>query len=566
MILPAAVIGTAIAGLAPCSCPALFDMAIARVEETYIGYRLEVDSAARPAYEARKAAAHRRAAAPGADCLAVLRQWVDGFQDGHLFILYSPSFTPAELDSLARTAVHTDWTTARLREALRDPARLDRIEGFWYAKDDAYRVGIVRDPEDPSSFLAVVVSSTVEGWKEGELKARFRKAPDGRYTAVYRMADQSTRRLPVWLSRGALLEMPGGVAWGKESPIPGWQRGMLDPEDPLAPTLRRTTDGTLVVSVPSHDGRYRSVLDSLVARNRARLLAARLLVVDLRGDVGGGSMTTAPLMPFIYARPERRPPGPRGTAVVLASPENLAYFSRWKGEGDGPPWLRDLLARMGRNLGEIVDFQVRPDTVEAWAPDTIYDRPDRVAILTDHRVASAGEAFLLFALHSPRVTTFGERTWGMIDYQSVSVIPVGCPGSGLYLGYPTIAASRRLPVGGLNRTGIAPDVPLDLEHGDPIEKILAYYRTRSSGQPSPIPDADSAASGPGSSAPIRSQSRAQASSPSSSRRTRKNSLGAWKSSSAVEKEKNRVRSPMCRSNSSEIGTVLPTRTSRGSTP
>ena len=60
-----------------------------------------------------------------------------------------------------------------------------------------------------------------------------------------------------------------------------------------------------------------------------------------------------------------------------------------------------------------------------------------------------------------------------------------------------VAASRQLPVGGLNRTGIMPDVPLDLGHGDPIEKILAYYRIRGSGQPSPISDAESPASGPG---------------------------------------------------------------------
>ena len=95
--------------------------------------------------------------------------------------------------------------------------------------------------------------------------------------------------------------------------------------------------------------------------------------------------------------------------------------------------------------------------------------------MTDGGVASAAEAFLLFALHSPKVTVFGEPTARMIDYQNVSISPSGAPGSGLYLGYPTTAASSELPRGGLNRTGIVPHVRLDLAGVDPIAAILERY-------------------------------------------------------------------------------------------
>jgi hypothetical protein len=473
---------------APCSCSALLNMTIAKVEETYIGYRLQVDSASRPAYEARKAEARRRAGLPEVDCVQVVSDWVDGFHDGHLFVLYSPTFTAAQRDSLARTVVHTDWTDERLRSAFRDSTRLDPVEGFWYAKSDAYDLGIVRDPSDSSSFLAVVVSSSVTGWQPGDLKARLTRRPDGRFSVEYRMEDQSTRHETAWLSRGTLLQMYGGVAWGKRAPLRPFDRGTLDPRDPLRPTFR-TRGRAVVVTVPSHDGGYRSAFDSIVARHRDALLAADPLIVDLRGDAGGGSSTTSPLLPFIYAKPEREVPGPKGPAVVLASAENLEYFSTWKGSGEGPEWLQDLLGRMGRHYGEMVDFQVASDTTEPWAPDTTFATPRHVAVLTDRGVASAGEAFLLQTLHSPRVTTFGERTWGMIDYQNVAVVRVGCPESGIFLGYPTIAASPSLPAGGLNKTGIVPEVPLDLSRGDPIASILRYYARRarargSSGRPS----------------------------------------------------------------------------------
>lgn len=463
----------------PCSCPTLLELAIGKVEDTYIGYRLEVDSAARPAYEVRKEEARRRAARPGADCIQVLSDWIDGFHDGHLFLFEQPKFTAGQLDSLKGTAVHTGWTKERIRAALGDATALDPVEGFWYSAGDRFDLGIVRDPDDDSTFLAIVTSTTAAGWTPGELKARIRKLGDGRYSAVYRMDDQSTRRYEVWMSRGSLLQMPGGVAWGKRSPVPSAERGTLDPEDPLAPTLRAAAPGVIVVSVPSHGGRYRGRLDTLVAGAKNRLLAASLLVVDLRGDIGGGSLTTTPLMPFIYARPERTPPGPQGRAAVVASASNLKYFRSWTSEGATPQWILDLLGRMGQHFGEIVDFQTGPDTTEGWAPDTSYATPRHVALLTDRNVASAGEAFVLFALHSPRVTTFGQPTWGMIDYQNAVIVPLGCPGSGLYLGYPTIAASRDLPKGGLNHTGIVPDVPLDLSRGDPILEIIDHYGSTS---------------------------------------------------------------------------------------
>lgn len=356
---------------------------------------------------------------------------------------------------MSHTAVHTTWTKQRLSATFHDPATLDPIEGFW----------------------AVVVSTTNAAWNPGELKARLTRRPDGRFDVVYRMGDHSTRHQTAWLSRGTLLQMYGGIAWGKRAPLSASERGALDARDPLAPTIR-TVGHAVVVTVPSHDGAYRSVLDSLVATNHQRLLGAEPLIIDRRGDAGGGSRTTASLMPFIYATPERNPPGAEGEPVVLASPENLAYFSRWKSADHTPQWLIDLLARMGQHYGEIVDFQDSPDTTEGWAPDTNYATPRHVAVLTDRGVASAGEAFLLFALHSPRVTTFGEPTWGMIDYQNVSVVPLGCPGSGMLLGYPTIASSRHLPKGGLNATGIVPDVPLDLARGDVITEVIAHYAGR----------------------------------------------------------------------------------------
>ena len=465
---------------AGCPCAALLDLTIRKVEETYIGYRLEVGDAGRTAYEARKEESRRAAREPGVDCFLVIREWIDGFDDPHLFLLENPDFSAAQLDSLRRSAVHTAWTEEALRAELERRAdALDPLEGFWYGKGGRY--GIVRSTAgaddgteaDEATFAAIVLETADEGWAAGEEKARFRRRGDG-YDVVYLTPDHSTRRYQARLHRGNFLHLPAGLGWAKTDPLPPGARA-LDPVDPLAPTLDELPGGVVLVSVPSHDYGYRARLDSLVTASEARLLASRLLIVDVRGNGGGSSLTTQPLMPFIYRTPERDDvPGPEGDPVVLASADNLAYFSRWKRGADTPAWLLDLLARMGRSYGEVVPFRDPPDTTRGWLPAVVHPAPPAVAILQDGGSGSAAEAFVLFARHSSRVTTFGEPTRGMIDYQNVGIVRVGCPEDGLLLGYPTIAASASLPEGGLNATGILPDVEMDVT-GDVVGRVLRFY-------------------------------------------------------------------------------------------
>ena len=105
-------------------------------------------------------------------------------------------------------------------------------------------------------------------------------------------------------------------------------------------------------------------------------------------------------------------------------------------------------------------------------PDVATPLPHNVAILIDGAVVSAGETFVLNAMKNQKVTLFGENTGGVIDYQSVTIVNLlSCPSLGLYLGYPTSAASSRLPVGGINSTGIPPDVRIASQVRDLHERF-----------------------------------------------------------------------------------------------
>jgi C-terminal processing protease CtpA/Prc len=217
------------------------------------------------------------------------------------------------------------------------------------------------------------------------------------------------------------------------------------------------------------------VLKALVEKYRERILNADNLIIDIRGDEGGSSWTTRPLMPFLVTK-FKRAGRPAGKPVVLSSPDNIAYFERMKSEGWVPA---HLVERMKGALGKVVAFndsdssnvapQVAPD-------DTATARPRNVAILMDGAVISAGEAFVLAVMKNEKVTLFGENTGGVIDYQSVTITGVpGCASLGISLGYPTSAASDHLAIGGINATGIRPDVQIGRSVADPIQFVVNYY-------------------------------------------------------------------------------------------
>ena len=116
------------------------------------------------------------------------------------------------------------------------------------------------------------------------------------------------RRCPslTTLARGVAARLSSCAAatlagiWGKEFPVPAADSGTLDPVDAHRPVVYRK-NGTLVFAIPSHNG-FKPALDSLVEKHRAELSSADKLIIDLRGNEGGGSFMTNALEPFVRSR------------------------------------------------------------------------------------------------------------------------------------------------------------------------------------------------------------------------------------------------------------------------
>jgi hypothetical protein len=464
----------------PCGCVEVFDSLVEKVEANYVGYHLLLPTLDRPRYEATKAAVRQAAAAAAdEDCFLALRPYVDSFSDEHLFLTEDFELSDEEKARLAAKAESTQWTEPTVRDYLDRHARqLDPVEGIWYS--DTARFGIVRERDSPRrDFVAVVFAGGGEAWRPGQVKAELKRQADGSFEVRYYYGDHSLHHLRATIHKGLLLRMPPAM-WGKAYPVRPEDVGLLDATNPRGPTLKALGRGAWVVSMPSHDGPYREPLERLIAENLESLRAAPLIIVDLRGNEGGGAQTSAPLEPFYQSEKTQPRRDYTGREVVVSSPDQIRYFERLASEMAGAPAyaerFRALVERMRSEPGKalVTDVWGNPPAPPD-PPGPTYERPERFALLIDRGTVSAAEAFVLTAWKSARVTLFGEPSGGSIDYQSVSIVRLACPGRGLLLGYPTIGGSEHLPVSGFNAEGIPPDVPIGPEVVDALQFIVDYF-------------------------------------------------------------------------------------------
>jgi peptidase S41-like protein len=447
------------AAVAP-TCAQDFDSLHSRIEADYAGYVLEV--APHPErYQAELVAARSRAASATTDrdCLRALNGLVTWFNDPHLFLYQSGAIDTAEVTRRARAVekVSLDESGARAYFASRN-GKLDPIEGIWY--DGPLRVAVVPEnraqPKGP--FIAVVLKSDTSIWEAGAVRARFTPRATGGYDADLWARNYALKHLDGEIYRGLLLRFSPGM-WGKAYPIAAGDSGLLDPVDAHRATLV-TRDGTLIVSIPSHDPTYQAPFDALIAAHAAELKNAPRLIVDLRGNEGGSSGMSESLLPYLLTA---GPPVSNGyrQMMLLSSPDQIAYARRVFGP-DTIPENRHRLDRMAANPGRLVALVDSADSVPPDRPDSAIIGPARVGILIDRGTVSASEVVVQRARRSSRVTVFGENTAGALDYENVSIVPFLKGESRWYLGYPTITASAALPAGGMRGKGIAPDVRLNL--------------------------------------------------------------------------------------------------------
>lgn len=244
---------------------------------------------------------------------------------------------------------------------------------------------------------------------------------------------------------------------------------------PQTPSLDFVGDRAAVLRVPSFGVRYKRAIDSLLAVHHDRLHSTPHLVVDVRGNGGGGDSAFDGIAALLYTGPFSL-----AGAEVYASEGNTAFYAALSSDGGLPEdvrtWAGDLAALMRTRPGGFVEFAGE----QRAERDAVYRYPQAVAVLVDGRVASATEEFVLHARHSAKTVVLGDTTRGALDYANLRTVPL--PSGERDLEMPTTRRSW-LPGFSVDRAGLAPDVAIPAGVADWVSYALGYLEAAPPGPP-----------------------------------------------------------------------------------
>lgn len=444
-------------------------------ERNYSGFDVKVTAETKPVYDSLLAelATTASAASTPAACNEVLGRWVAFFKDGHLsFTRRSATAAPAALSQSpeAIRAQFTDWERVELDEA-GARARLvalaggrAEVEGIWESLDARYRVAVLRDAREDRDYTMTILRADSIWWMPGQTKATLRRADGDTYAVRFYMQDHSERSWTGQVRRNVLM-LDGGSPWirlwpQEPSDIP---RAELLASNNSSFAARELSPGTVLVQVPTFGDPRR--IDSLFEAQGELIRNADRLIIDVRGNGGGSDYNFRHFMPLVYTRPITIV-----SVQALATPENVRAHELLAADTTYPLAQREQM----RQTIEVLrtangGWHVWEDRVHTEAE--VLAKPRRVAIVTDRRCASSCEQFILASIQSSKVTLYGDRTAGILDYGNVRRAEM--PGGTLVLHHPT-TRSKRVPHAAIDNIGIQPQVRIPADEPSPLEWVIRH--------------------------------------------------------------------------------------------
>jgi hypothetical protein len=463
----------------PPACAAEFAWVTDFAARNYAGFETKTGGDARSRYDALLAELSPLAAAAGdpTQCGAVLARWLAFFDDGHLSIGRRSAGASAASDAPASDseirARFAGWPTRPLTEA-QARSRLDAlgagrqpIEGIWESADASYRGVVLRDDDDDGRFTMSILRADSVWWTPGQVKAVFEPVPaDGSYAVRFFMRDHSEQAWQGRVTKNVLVMGPGST-WFRQWPRTpdDVSRDEYEATRNVRFAARDVAPGTVLVQLPSFNDP--AGIDALFEAEAERFGAAERLIIDLRGNGGGSDYNFRALIPLIYTDPIRLV-----SNAALATADNIRVNEALVGDTTIPAGIRTQLARSVAQMrtaeGGWYEF---PDRVHE--EEAVLELPRQVAVLVDRGCASSCEQFLLAARQSRKVTIYGTRTAGILDFGNVRNAQM--PGGTLLLNYPT-TRSKRLPHDPVDGTGILPHVAVPEDVIDPVSWALQHMR------------------------------------------------------------------------------------------
>ena len=259
----------------------------------------------------------------------------------------------------------------------------------------------------------------------------------------------------------------GHVVFGVLEDNPKFDELYEEDDNDYYPSLIFPNSNTALLTIKTGNIDYKIDLDTLIENNQTRLDSIEHLIIDLRGNSGGGDDTYNNVLPFIYTNPIIT-----HGAYLWTSENNIALFEQYVNNPNVPIETRqelETLVRKGKEYPNSFILLGESET-DTLTIDMVKEFPNKVSILIDGECTSATEEFLLKAKQSKKTTIYGyESTGGALDYSNLN--PVYTPSEYWYATVPTTRSSR-LPKNPVDPNGIEPDVLVDSGVKDLIKFII----------------------------------------------------------------------------------------------
>lgn len=461
-----------------CNCRKSLDGITVFLKRNYAGYidKIGVHNQEKYAAHTRKYSTLAETVQTIVQCVSLIDEWLTFFKDHHLNITYDPARLPYAIKERKSQYERIELLPAQLSELFARKRRND-IEGIYHTKDTSYTVAVVKSSSTTRDYAGVVLTSKTKSWTAGQVKFELKKTPDGLYKVIWYDSMHNATFDKLDFSRANPLLTNG---WLKENPVePDSTEQQATATQPFKEDLARKLlfhyqkldSSSAYLRIRSFNVNYLPKIDSILKAHWQDLLEVPNLVIDVRGNGGGGDISYRSLKQLIYTQPVKII-----GADFLSTSENIAnYVSMIKAAELPANEERMYIQQVERaKLAVETYFNFSADRIDTLSE--VLPNPRRVAIIIDHGCASATEQFLLEAKQSRKVTIYGQPSMGALDY--ANVCSKFYPAISSTLDYPTTRSRRIDKKQGVDNAGIQPDVPLAFQEADWLQYVLSDLKAR----------------------------------------------------------------------------------------